>query len=218
MKYAPAMVGLILLTGCASVRHQPISSDAIGALGSASTTTSAYDKPDFMAFTAGKAYFGVLGVLVAVSEGNKIIEENNVPDPAVRIGNSIAEYISLRRGVTILPNATVANSDSLDSLSDLYQHARFIIDIKTLNWSFVYFSSDWNNYHVHYAARMRLIDTQSKEIVAEDTCQFKPEYSNTDSAPTYDALVSTGAAGLKSELFKAEEFCTDFFEKGALLL
>jgi hypothetical protein len=56
-----------------------------------------------------------------------------------------------------------------------------------------------------YTAKARLIDTQTRAVVAEGFCKRIPE-TNTN-APTYEQLLLNDAALLKQELSKAASEC-----------
>jgi hypothetical protein len=56
-----------------------------------------------------------------------------------------------------------------------------------------------------------VIDRQRKEVIAEGFCAYKPEYDDTNKAPTREDLVGKNAEGLKRELAKAADHCIAFF-------
>lgn len=60
-----------------------------------------YPTPDFAAYTAGKAGFGVIGVALIIKAGNEIIRENAVEDPAIRIGQELAHALAERHGLQL---------------------------------------------------------------------------------------------------------------------
>ena len=56
-----------------------------------------------------------------------------------------------------------------------------------------------------------MIGRQEKAVIAERFCAYKPEYEDTNQAPTREALIGKNAEGLKRELLKAADYCTTFF-------
>jgi hypothetical protein len=60
-----------------------------------------------------------------------------------------------------------------------------------------------------YSAKMRVIDTKKRSLLAEGFCSRVPEKS--ESAPSYDQLLENQAARLKQELKVAAEHCIDEF-------
>jgi hypothetical protein len=173
---------------------------------------SVYPKPDFAAYTAGKAGFGLIGAALIISAGNEIIREHAVEDPALRTGQELAVSLAARHGLRLLTaDPPVAQSDDVGALLQAYGEADLILDIKTINWMFIYFPSDWDNYRILYSARLRVIDRRQKAVLAEGFCVYKPEYADTNQAPTREALIGNNAEGLKRELLKAADYCTTFF-------
>jgi hypothetical protein len=171
-----------------------------------------YSKPDFAAYTAGKAGFGVIGAALIISAGNEIIRGHAVEDPALRIGQELAQSLTARHGLQLLTaDAPVVQSDDVGALLQAYGEADLILDIKTISWMFIYFPSDWDNYRVLYSARLRVIDRQQQAVIAEGFCAYKPAYEDTNQAPTREDLIGNNAEGLKRELLKAADYCTTFF-------
>ena len=66
--------------------------------------------------------------------------------------------------------------------------------VRTVNWSFAYFPTDWNSYRVIYSAKLRLTDTRNRKVLAEGFCARIPEKS--DSAPGYEELLADQEEGL----------------------
>jgi hypothetical protein len=81
---------------------------------------------------------------------------------------------------------------------------------------FIYVPTDWDNYRVLYSARPRVIDRQQKAVIAEGFCSYKPEYEDTNKAPTREDLVGNDAEGLKRELAKAADCCIAFFRSSTV--
>lgn len=205
-----------LITGCAFIiKHQPILSEAINSLKQGSITNSVYETPVFSAITAWTWAFPFTEIL----KGNRIIRENKVPDPAINISQNLADHLASNNGMVVTHNTDiVAKNNKISSLSETYSNTSFLVDVQTRSWRFLYFPTDWNNYRILYSATMRLIDTKRKKVIAEEFCFYLPEYENSDDAPTYDYLTNSEAAGLKAELVKAEEYCTNFFLTKALAM
>jgi hypothetical protein len=171
-----------------------------------------YPTPDFAAYTAGKAGFGVIGAALIIKAGNEIIRENAVEDPAIRIGQELAQALTEGHGLQLLASAPpVSQSDDVGALLQTYGDADLILDIKTINWMFIYFPTVWDNYRVLYSARLRVIDRQQKAVIAEGFCSYQPEYEDTNKAPTREDLIGNNAEGLKRELAKAADYCLAFF-------
>lgn len=196
----------VVLAGCASVNKQPVSAGAKSELRDQRVATTKRAVPDFAAMTAGKAAFAVLGALAMISEGNGIIARNKVADPADAIAAGLVASLAGGYSARAADQpVSVAVDDVAGVATAANGAARFIVDVQTLNWSFGYFPSDWTHYRVIYTAKARLIDAQSKSVVAEGFCKQIPETN--EGAPTYDELLAGQAALLKARLAAAGEAC-----------
>lgn len=182
--------GLVTLTGCVSTKIVPLQQRGMASLQGKTLTVAKREKPAFTAGTAGKAAFGLIGATAMIVKGNSIIQENNVEDPAEYIANELAGDLASAHAMAVVP---------ADSVADI------LLDVRTVNWSFVYFPTDWNSYRVIYSAKLKLIDNRSRKVLAEGFCARVPEKS--DSAPGYDELLADQAARLKQELRAGADHC-----------
>lgn len=216
MKKAVVLAATVLsLAGCTTIRNQPIDQKASEAIKGQTVTYAKRDaKPDFVAMTAGKAAFALVGAALMISEGNQIISSNDVPDPAVSIASELAQALEGTHQVKVMSAVTV-NGDAAD-LSASTAGAKYVIDVETINWLFAYFPTDWTHYRVLYTGKARLIDTSTKQVVAEGACSRNPEQAA--GAPTYDELLADNAKRLKSELATAASECVALLKRDMLKL
>jgi hypothetical protein len=195
----------MISTGCATVTKQPMAPATGSAMKDQTPAKTARPKPSFVAMTAGKAVFGMIGALAMTSAGNDIIVNNQVPDPADEIARGLADALKTSRGARITPGVADVTAEDPAALSAAAGGANYILDGRTLGWSFGYFPTDWSHYRVMYTAKARLIDTASKSVVAQGNCSLTPD-SNAG-APTYAELIANNAARLKQELSLAGGRC-----------
>lgn len=215
-KVVIAAMFIALLSGCVSTKNVPINDTATNDLTGKSITTTKREIPDFAAMTAGKAMFAMVGAVAMISAGNTIIKENNVEDPANYISNSLIAGLSEKYNLTVLANGgKLVASESPDKLASQYNEAQYLLDVRTINWSFGYFPTDWDSYRVIYSAKLRLINTQNGEVVAESFCPRIPE--KTASAPSYKLLLADNAQRLKDELRASADYCIAEFKTKALV-
>ncbi|KMW47357.1 hypothetical protein AC240_11005, partial [Ralstonia sp. MD27] len=86
----------------------------------------------------------------------------------------------------------------------------------TLQWMFSYYPTDWAHYRVTYAARLRLIETSSKQILAESMCSGVQGDDN--NPPSKDQLLDNQATLLKKYLDQAANGCVEAFARDVLVL
>jgi len=205
-----------MTAGCVSVQQIPMSAASLEAIKGKELALSEREKPDFSAMTPARGAFGMIGAAVTISEGNKLIKENRIEDPAVYIGRTLAADLQGRHNTRLSPKGAAIASDEVTDLVKNAPGTDLVLDVRTLNWSFVYFPTVWGKYRVIYSARMRLVDTKSGRVLAEGGCHRAPEH--TPDAPSYDELVANSAQRLKQELKTAAEFCISELQAKTLAL
>jgi len=202
------IIGLMILSGCTTIRKQTLDANNAAALKDQTIAVTTYPKPDFAAMTPVKAALGLIGAFAAISDGNQLVEKYKVGDPALMVSNDLATALSNRLGVKRIATPLSATDDDVTKIAALASPSSpYILDVKTFVWSMNYFATDWTHYRILYTARARLINTNTKTVVAEGFCKHIPE-SNTN-APTYDELMANDGARLKLEQKNAANSCVD---------
>lgn len=213
--FSVVFVMFLAIIGCATVKPVPLSNEAALNIKGKTCEISRNETPGFQASTAAKAAFGPLGAGAAFSEGKEIVAKYNIEDPAVYISQELAKTLHEKLSVNVLPASSVvcANND-IDTLCSTYKNGDIILDVRTVNWFFAYYPTVWTKYRIAYVAHFRIIDTKTKEVLAEETFG-KLTDEDTSVAPTYDELLNNNAERLKSEIRKlADEAIVHFRQKG----
>jgi hypothetical protein len=166
------------------------------------------DTPDFYATTAANASFGLLGAGTAASSGNAIVERNGIDNPAEEIAQQLVNGLRDTRKVKVISNHNItASSHKLTDIISLYGEYDYILDVHTFGWGTNYYASDWNNYKVFIQLEVRLIESETKSILAEAYCYSAPEYEDPSLAPSYEELEA--GARIKEELEKSVRYCVE---------
>lgn len=210
------IVVVTVLSACATVSHVPLTKETSAQLHGKKVVRTQYPMADFAAFTAGKAAFAVVGAAAMVAEGNSIVKKNEIQDPAVVISQALAERLVAARGVSLVPTQAVAADDGVNTLLATYTDTDYLLDVKTFNWMFNYYPSDWAHYKVTYSARLRLIDWNTKKVVAETMCQTVQ--GDDANPPTKEQLLENKASLLKEYLGKGASACVDVLARDILQL
>jgi hypothetical protein len=213
-KFLILVIATLLTTGCVSTKNIPLKSESTASLKDSELSVSKREKPGFGAMTAGKAMFGAIGAAAMISAGNKIVNDNQIEDPANYIAEQLANHIASSYQAKITTEAPLVKGSKPGDILKAKVNAPYLLDVQTINWSFAYFPSDWNNYRVIYSTKLRLINTKTKKIIAEGFCARVPEDSKT--APTYDQLLENKASRLKQELKISADHCVDELKKKVL--
>jgi hypothetical protein len=155
--------------------------------------------------------FAAIGAIAMIQEGNEIIRTNNVQDPSVDVGERVSRSLAARYDLVTDNTFEISETDDVDELAIRHDDNQIILFAQTRGWNFMYFPTDWDNYRVNVNMALSLIDTNTRSVLASGDCIYSPEYDDSDQAPTHDYLLSDNAAGLKAELKKSADYCTQKF-------
>ena len=201
------LVSSAALAGCVSTATIPVSQKTATDMRGQPVAPVARKTPDFAAMTPGKAMFGLIGAGLMISEGNKIVADNKVADPAANIATELSSMLAQKHGASSSAASVTVDSDDVAKIAQSAPGARFIVDVQTVNWSLLYFPTNWARYRVLYTAKARIVDTQAKSVVAESFCKHIPE--DASQAPSYDDLLANEGALLKTHLAQGAKSCLD---------
>ena len=209
-----ALFAACILCGCVSTKIVPVDRTVLSGFHGGSVTLSHREKPSFSAGTAGKATFALIGAAAMISAGNAIVRDNDIADPAVYIGQTLAADLATDNALTPVDSTYATDTRDVSQLAKQYASANLLLDVETINWSFIYFPTNWTHYRVIYSAKLRLIDTRQAKLIADGFCSRVPE--EMPDAPTHDELLRNNAARLKQELKIAADRCVSEFRSKVL--
>jgi len=195
-----ALVVAWSVAGCVSTRTTSLDGAQGHALQGKSLALTTRAKPAFSAMTPGKAMFGLIGAGAMISAGNRIVADNDIADPAAMIGDQLRQALVERLGF-VAATGGGAQVDTTDPalLASLYPGADFLLDVQTVNWSFVYRPGiGTQHYRVIYSVKVRLVDSHAKSLRAEAFCVRNDD--GDANPPTHDELLADHAKILKARL------------------
>ncbi len=207
-----------IVVGCATtnVNYIALSPEVRPRLQQRTITISQRQQPVFIASTPAKAMFGMVGVASQLSSGRKLVEQNQIADPAIDVAKSLLSILVAQHNmhITKSPRARPVKTNDVKRIAEQYASVDYVVDLQTSEWSVAYYPDNFNRYRVSYHARFTLIDTAKKQAVARGHCTYDPE--RTDNSPTYVQLTANGAALIRTELEAAAEFCAKKFNATVL--
>src|SRR5882762_6113505 len=115
------------LSGCVSTKTVAVDHNVLAGFRGATIVASQREKPTFVANTAGKMMFGLVGAAAAIGSGKDIIRENDVPDPAVYISQALLADL-VRDQVLSVKVAAATNTTDVAQLAKQYSGADLLID------------------------------------------------------------------------------------------
>lgn len=167
--------------------------------------------PSFTAMTPAHGAFAVVGVVAAIAEGDTLVAQAGIENPAATIEDAIAQHLRSRYRAA---GSGQPLSFEDDKPGDLAAWARennvrdLIIDVETNGWGFIYQGFNFGSYTVNYSAMFRLIDSSSGEIVAQHFC-IGNSHEEPEGAPSHEDLLANDAALIKSLLDERARACIE---------
>ena len=189
----------MLASSGANARTMALTDAARDALKGQAVVLATHKVPGFVARTADKAAFAVIGGIEMMSAGERLVAENGVDDPAVKLGHALLGDLVADGGAIAAPDATTpVDSDDPAKLAAAYPDSPYVLDVRTTMWNFGYYPLAWSHYRVLYGVRVKLVDARAKRVVAEGSCTRYD--SDEPHAPTIEELLANRAERLKAML------------------
>ncbi len=154
-----------------------------------------HKKADFTAMTAGKATFALLGAGAMIVAGNKIVEENEIADPADLFESELAPAVAKHFSMTLKSGSgLLVNGNKPKEIVAVQPDADYVLDLQSNGWMFAYYPTDWNTYWIGYSVQASLFDKSGKQL-SKMVC-----YTDTNKhpkSPSKDAMLANKAQLLK---------------------
>lgn len=201
---------LTMTVGCASTETVRLADNPGASLTGKQLHSTREAPPSFLALTATHGAFAVVGVAAAAADGDTLVAQSGIEDPAPMIEDAIARHLRTRHGAT--SGRPLMFDD--DKPGDLAAWGRqnnvrdLIVDVETNGWGFNYQGFNFSAYTVGYSANFRLIDPSTGEVLAQYFCSGG-SHDDPDGAPSHDELVANNAALIKTLLNERAQACID---------
>jgi hypothetical protein len=200
------LLTLVLATCTASpswARQKPLplpEATAATLSGKTLAVTRRAEKPSFIAATAGKATFALLGVAAMAAEGNRIVRDNSIADPADTVEAELVPALVKQYGVKLTPASghAITPGNDLKQIIAAAPGVDWILDIRSVGWNFNYYPTHWGTYWVGYGVQVQLVDAKSGTVVSDMPCGANTQKNA--SPPSKEALLDNGAQLLKDVL------------------
>jgi hypothetical protein len=211
--------------GCSGIRHIPLEPAVASTLSGKEVMVVKRRVPDFAATLRDRAPAGILiapvpflGLFtlpiteaIATNIGNSIVHENDIHDPAYQIAEEIAASMSIKYGTNYRGIGEVeisGDDDDVSVVSAAYQSVPLVLDVKTLGWGLSYGRITSDQYSIYFRARLRLVNTETREAFVQGFCSYS---TGADETASYDELVANGTIRLKEQLETGVRLCVKEF-------
>lgn len=146
-----------------------------------------------------------------VKEGERLIRDFGLGDPAIRVRDGLAGYLEKDLGFPpIIREKEALRDDGAASLRERLG-AGTILDFMTISWKLYQYPSDPQHYRVSLKVRGRLIDLRDSKVLWRATCSFTTG-ENPAESPTFQELTANGGEWLRQLLTGAADHCAGEFE------
>ncbi len=174
----------------------PLAEADASALKDKTIALTVHERPTFVAMTAGKVTFGLLGVAAMASAGNKLVDENHIADPAEILRTNLAAGLQNAYGAKLLPaDTTVTKAKKPQEIASTHPEADYVLDVRSAGWNYAYYPARWGSYWVGYSVQVQLLDAKTGRQVSNMACTANTHEN--PKAPSREQLNANGAQLLK---------------------
>jgi hypothetical protein len=208
---------LVTVNAYAKEKPLPLAEKDASSLDGKVVVVTRHEKPSFVAMTAGKAAFALLGAGAMIAAGNQIVKENEIADPADVLEHELVPAIAKQYHLQVKSaNPVTIKPEKPKEIAATQADADYILDLRSGGWQFAYYPTEWGKYWVAYSVQVRLIDAKSAAVVSNMGCT-----ANTNkhaASPTKEALLADKAQLLKDVTGSLGWICVQLLGKEQFLL
>lgn len=154
-----------------------------------------HEAPQLTITTAGRVLLNeiTLGTAGGVKD---LAKHFSIPDPAVAIKASLAQAMEQQAGfkkLALMPQPLPREAfDSFETVKTAYKNG-VILDVMTVNWSGMYFASDWTHYRLGYLVQGRLVRLDDGKVLWSSFCNYNSDTDGGFNPSMNDLTANTGA-------------------------
>ena len=190
------VVAAMPLAAAAAKKPVPLTPEAGAALAGKTIVVTRHEKPSFVAMTAGKAGFALIGAGAMIASGNKIVADNEIADPADILERELVPAVAKHYNFTLKPGPSpVIKAKKPKEIAATQTEGDYILDLQSIGWQFAYYPTDWNSYWTAYSVHVQLIERSSAKVVSDVFCNANN--NKHPASPSKDALLENRAQLLK---------------------
>ena len=213
---AGAWVLAAQLAGCTSIEPAKLSDAWAATLRNQPVAVVIQEPSTFGVMRERDVALGPAGILLMNAQGEHLRKSARIDDPADAIATTLGELLAGQHGALLLPARAATPRDEPEAiLAVAPRDARYVLTVATVSWGLQRIPVKNAPYSVTYVARARLIDAQTRAVIAEGGCLQMPDGTEFEST-SYGDFTADGAATLKTELAKRVARCTHFIERDML--
>jgi len=149
----------------------PLSEAAAATLQGKTVAVTRHKPASFVAMTAGKAGFGLLGVAGMVKAGNDFVADNGIEDPSVLLRAQLGALLQSHYGLQVQAVDTQLTDEKKPAkIAKLHPNSDLILSVRTHGWNYGYYASAWGEYWLGWSGEVQLIDAKSGKQLSQSYC------------------------------------------------
>jgi hypothetical protein len=198
---------LLLLVGCSGLQTAAIDQ---GKAQSRTLSMVIQTSPNFLAITPDNDLFNRSGGYDrAIADGQLLVRENEIADPAKNITKMLAEAIHEKFGISYNQFSLAKTSaKDMGSLVHLANGRDYLLHVATVEWLYSYDVENRSKYLVSYKVDTRLINVAAKKVLGKSSCSYNTKSAG-EPLVSYEKLLANDAAYIKQTFSDATTFCVD---------
>jgi len=207
LKILISVLALSLVSGCGLlVQTKPMDEDKLADLKGKTLAVTKPHKVNMGLFTKSDALLGIFSTTMSAEE---ITNRYELPDPAFDISKNVESKLvkNVKMKVTKRQQLKERTGDATE-IAGQFDGVDYILDIETINSQMIYKPLAFGEYKLIYRAKLQLVESASKEVVASSVCVVESDENDSHS---YDDMVAQNAKLLKKDFNRAANHCTREF-------
>ncbi|HVZ75533.1 MAG TPA: hypothetical protein VHJ20_24335 [Polyangia bacterium] len=162
---------------------------------------------------------GLAGGMAAMSEGQKIVETNDIDDPAENLGHDLGAPFARRYQLSLSafeePAAVMQRNGESPAPAAGWPAADLYLEVKTTKWGVD--APLLGEAVVFYGFSARLLEGAKRTVLAEGDCETKNLAGQRAAKRSYEDVLANGAAMVKRQLTIAANDCLTDLSRGIFL-
>ena len=211
-KLTMILLATAFLVSCANVPVVKLGNNSSVSLNGKTLVVVTHKPGPFVAVTAGKGAFGLLGAAAMYSAGRAQVIKFGIIDPAIKIRSTLVDGLKTKYNLNVKQNnsAPLENRSFSSILRTYKDKADLILDYRTFEMGYYYYPTKWGRYRVRYIGKLQLINSKSKKVIASSSCISI--HGDKNNPPKKNQLLANNASMIKAFLAKATTRCSQILK------
>ncbi|HEY1773265.1 MAG TPA: hypothetical protein VGH91_08750 [Gammaproteobacteria bacterium] len=197
------------------LHDKPLIESPIGALRGKDAVYIVYPQAEMSARVS--SWLILRGQNAPIDDGNEIIREDGIQDPAIGISRILMKALSDSYGIK--PALDPIRAPGVDmwgqtELTGIHGTSRLVLSVITFDWIVNSYTLHPTKYWMLYRAQLRLVDIDQGTVLAQGSCGKVPDYGA--DSPTKDQMLANKGEFLKKMLQTQVDNCVTQLETETL--